>query len=60
MYSRLLRLNTHWGSCTGFVIVGPTKVKACKSALFTEVTPKVKIKNTWLMKSTLFSFQKGR
>ena len=34
--------------------VGPTKVKACKSFLFTEGTHEIKIKNTWLMKLTHF------
>ena len=29
---------------TGLVPVGPTKVKACKSFLFTEGTPEVEIK----------------
>ena len=28
----------------GLVPVGPTKVKACKSVLFTESTPEVEIK----------------
>ena len=40
------RLNTATGSSTVLVTVGPTKVKACKSILFTEVIPEVKIKNT--------------
>ena len=68
MYSQLSRLNTARGSCTSLVTVGPTKVKAGKSVLFTEGTPEVEVKNTWLMKLThfhllakyLFSFQKGR
>ena len=31
-------------SCTGLVTVGPAKVKACKSILFTEGSPEVKIR----------------
>ena len=30
--------------------------KACKSILFTEGSPEVKIKNTWLMKLTHYTF----
>ena len=37
-------------SSTGLVIVGPSKVKDCKSILFTEGIPEFKIKNTCLMK----------
>ena len=33
-----------WVSCTRLVLVGPTKVKARKSILFTEGTPEVEIK----------------
>ena len=36
IYSRLSRLSTARGSITGLVPVGPTKVKAFKSVLFTE------------------------
>ena len=36
--------NTARGSCAGLVTVGPTKVKACKSVLFTVGIPEVKIK----------------
>ena len=39
----MLRLNTARGSSTGLVPVGPSKVKACKSFLFTEGVPEVKI-----------------
>ena len=31
------------GSCAGIVMVGPTKVKTCKSILFTEGIPEVRI-----------------
>ena len=41
----LARLSTARGSITELVPVGPTKVKACKSVLFTEGTPEVEIKN---------------
>ena len=54
MYGRLLRLNTARGSYTGLVIVGPAKIKACKSVLFTKDIPEVEIKSTWLMKLTHF------
>ena len=37
------RLNTTRGSSTGLVTVCPTEVKACKSILFTEGVPGVKI-----------------
>ena len=50
----MLRLDIARGSGTGLVTVGPAKVKACKSILFTEGTPEVEIKNTWLTKLTLF------
>ena len=43
MYSRLLRHSTARGSSTGLVPVGSTKVKACKSTLFAEGSPEVKI-----------------
>ena len=36
IHSRLSRLNTARGSGTGLVTVGPAKVKACKSLLFTK------------------------
>ena len=42
--SQLSRLNTARGYDTGLVIVGPAKVKTCKSILFTEDVPEVKIK----------------
>ena len=42
------------GSDTGLVTVGSAKVKACKSVLFTDDSPEVKIKNTKLMKLTRF------
>ena len=42
-HSLLSRRNTARGSSTGLVIVGPTKVKACKSILFTEGIPEIKI-----------------
>ena len=48
-YSQLSKLITARVSSTGLVMTGPTKVKACKSVLFTEGTPKVEIKNTCLM-----------
>ena len=48
------RLNSARGSGTGLVTVGPAKVKACKSVLFTEVAHDVEIKTTWLMKLTHF------
>ena len=40
------------GSSIGLVPVGPAKVKACESILFTEGTPDVKIKNNCLIKLT--------
>ena len=43
-YSRLSRFNTARGSGTFLVRIGPAKVKACKSVLFTEGTPEVKNK----------------
>ena len=46
-YFQLLRLSTARGSSTSLVSVGPAKVKACKSILFTEGIPEVKIKNTF-------------
>ena len=42
--SWLSRLSTARGSNTALVMLGPTEVKACKSVLFTEGTPEVKIK----------------
>ena len=49
IYSQLLRHCTSRGSGTGLVPVGPTKVKARKSILFTEGTPEVEKKNSWLI-----------
>ena len=43
MYSWLSRLNIARGSDACFVTVGPAKVKACESILFTEGIPKVEI-----------------
>ena len=40
---QLLRYSTAGGSSTGLGPVGPAKVKARKSILFTEGTPEVKI-----------------
>ena len=37
--SWLLRCSTARGSSTGLFLVGPTKVNACKSFLFTEGSP---------------------
>ena len=54
IYSRLSRLSTAMGSSTGLVTKVPNKVKACKSFLFTEGIPEVKIKNTCLMKLAHF------
>ena len=53
-YSRLSRLSTARGSNTRLVPVGPTKVKALKSVLFTEDTTEVEIKNTCLIQLTHF------
>ena len=39
MNCRLSRLSTARGSDTDLMMVGPAKVKACKSVLFTEGTP---------------------
>ena len=39
MYSRLLSLCTVRGFVTRFSLVGPTRVKACKSFLITEKFP---------------------
>ena len=44
IYSQLFRRSAVRGSSTGFVPVGPTKVKASKSILFNEGTPEGKIK----------------
>ena len=41
IHSQLLRCNTARGSSTGLSLVGPTKVKAVKSFLFTEGSLKV-------------------
>ena len=46
IYSQLLMHSAARGSSTGLEIVGHTKVKACKSILFTEGIPEVEIKNT--------------
>ena len=43
MYSRFSRCRTARGSGTGLRLVGPAKVKASKSILFTEVSPEVEI-----------------
>ena len=43
MYSQLSRSSTARGSSTSLVTLGPTKVKACKSILFTEGIPEVEI-----------------
>ena len=39
-----MRCTTARGSSTGFSLVGPTNVKACKSYLFTEGSPEVENK----------------
>ena len=44
MYSRFLRRVTARGSCTSLVTEGHTKVKACKSILFTEGIPEIEIR----------------
>ena len=44
IYSLFLRCVTARGSCTGPVTVGHTRHKACKSVLFTNRFPDVKIK----------------
>ena len=44
IYSLLLRCSTARGSSFGLSVGGPTKVKACKSFLFTESSPKVENK----------------
>ena len=44
LYSQLSRCSTARGSSTGLSQVGPTKVKACKSFLFTESSLKVENK----------------
>ena len=51
IYSQLSRLNTTRGSGTGPVTL---KYMACKSVLFTDRFPDVKIKDTWLTKLTQF------
>ena len=43
IYSQLARLGTARGSGTSLVTVRPTKFKTCKSILFSEGTPEVKI-----------------
>ena len=59
-------LNTARGSGTGLLTVGPTKVKACRSLLFTKDGSDIKIKKTFLsnriicLAKDLISFQKGR
>ena len=39
IYSWLSRCSTARGSSTGLLLVGPGKVKACESFLFTEGSP---------------------
>ena len=46
MHSQLSRHSTARGSSTGLVPIGPTKVKAPTSVLFTEGTLEVEIKGT--------------
>ena len=46
IYSPLLRHSTARGSNTRLLPVGPAKVRAGKSILFTGGTPEVEIKNT--------------
>ena len=41
IYSQLPRCSTAWGTDIGFSLVGPTKVKACKSFIFTESSHRV-------------------
>ena len=48
MYSQLSRRRTARGSSTGLVPVDPTKVKACKAIRFTEGTPEVEIKRSFV------------
>ena len=48
-YSRFSRRCTARGSSTGLCCVGPAKVKASKSVLFTEGSPELKIKNVCLI-----------
>ena len=45
--SRLSRCSTAWGSSFGLSLGGPTKVKVCKSFLFTEGSLKVQNKNAY-------------
>ena len=45
MYCQFSRHNAARGSSTGLVTVGPAKVQACYSILFTEGVPEVGIKN---------------
>ena len=49
IYSPLSRCSTARGSSNGLSIVGPTKVQARKSFLFTEVSPEVENK-IWFLK----------
>ena len=44
IYSPLSRYSTSRGSSNGLVTVGPEKVKACRSILFTEGIPEVEIR----------------
>ena len=53
IYRWLLRCSTAKGSSTGLVPVGPPKVKACKSILVTEGTPKVEIKSFCIFHGTI-------
>ena len=49
IYSRLLRHSTARGSSNKLEPASPTKVKARKSILFTEVTPEVEIRDISLI-----------
>ena len=53
MYSQLQRLYTARGSDTGLAKVGPIKVKACKSILFTKDDPDFEIKNKVTLQVTV-------
>ena len=44
IYSQLSRCSTARGSISGLFLLGPTKVKAHKSFIFTEGSPKVENK----------------
>ena len=60
IYSQLWRCSTAKGSSIGLAPVGPTKVKACKSILFTEGTTEVKIKIKTVVSTILFSVKNDR